>query len=135
MTDYALTTTLKAGFTDTVDATRAALAEQGFGVLTEIDIAATMKAKLNLDLAPHLILGACNPLLASQALAAEPSIGVLLPCNIVVRTLDQTHTLVEAMNPAIMSQLSDNPALTDIATQALTLITAALATLTSGGAS
>jgi uncharacterized protein (DUF302 family) len=134
MTDYALTTTLKTGFTDTVDATRAALAEQGFGVLTEIDIAATMKAKLNLDLAPHLILGACNPQLASQALAAEPSIGVLLPCNIVVRTLDQTHTLVEAMNPAIMSQLSDNPALTDVAAQALTRITAALASLTSGAA-
>lgn len=132
MTDYALTTTLEAGFSDTVEATRAALAEQGFGVLTEIDIAATMKAKLNLDLAPHLILGACNPVLASRALAAEPSVGVLLPCNVVVRTVDETHTLVEAMNPGIMSQLSDNPAVADVATQALTLITAALATLTSG---
>lgn len=129
MTDYALTVTLEAGFADTVDATRAALAGQGFGVLTEIDIAATMKAKLDLDLPPHLILGACNPPLASQALAAEPSVGVLLPCNVVVRTLDDNHTLVEAMNPAIMGQLSDNPALADIAEQALARITAALATL------
>lgn len=134
MPDYALTTTLNACFTDTVEATRAALAEQGFGVLTEIDIAATMKAKLDLDLSPHLILGACNPVLASQALAAEPSVGVLLPCNVVVRTLDEGHTLVEAMNPAIMSQLSDNPAVADVAAQALTRITAALAALTRGAA-
>jgi uncharacterized protein (DUF302 family) len=134
MTEYALTATLEAGFADTVEATRAALAGQGFGVLTEIDIAATMKAKLDLDLPPHLILGACNPVLASKALAAEPSVGVLLPCNVVVRTIDQTHTLVEAMNPAIMSQLSDNPDVADVAAQALSLITAALATLASGAA-
>jgi uncharacterized protein (DUF302 family) len=134
MTDYALTTTVESGFADAVAATRAALSEQGFGVLTEIDIAATMKTKLNLDLAPHLILGACNPQLASQALAAEPSVGVLLPCNVVVRTLDDNHTLVEAMNPAIMSQLSDNPAVADVAAQAFTRITAALASLTSGAA-
>jgi uncharacterized protein (DUF302 family) len=134
MTDYALTTTVESGFADTVAATRAALSEQGFGVLTEIDIAATMKTKLNLDLAPHLILGACNPQLASQALAAEPSVGVLLPCNVVVRTLDDNHTLVEAMNPAIMSQLSDNPAVAEVAAQAFTRITAALASLTSGAA-
>jgi uncharacterized protein (DUF302 family) len=126
MTDYALTTTVESGFADTVAATRAALSEQGFGVLTEIDIAATMKTKLNLDLAPHLILGACNPQLAARALAAEPSVGVLLPCNVVVRTLDDNHTLVEAMNPAIMSQLSDNPVLADVAGQALALLTHAL---------
>ncbi|CAN5542185.1 DUF302 domain-containing protein [soil metagenome] len=128
MTDYALTTTVESGFADTVAATRAALSEQGFGVLTEIDIAATMKTKLDLDLdlAPHLILGACNPQLAARALAAEPSVGVLLPCNVVVRTLDDNHTLVEAMNPAIMSQLSDNPVLADVAGQALALLTHAL---------
>jgi len=129
MTDYALTVTLTAGFADTVHATRAALAEQGFGILTEIDIAATMKAKLDLDLPPHLILGACNPPLAAQALAAEPSVGVLLPCNVVVRTVDESHTLVEAMNPAIMSRLSDNPALADVAEQARARITAALGML------
>jgi uncharacterized protein (DUF302 family) len=126
MADYALAVTLDSGFTATVEATRAALAEQGFGVLTEIDIAATLKAKLDLDLPAHLILGACNPALASQALAAEPSIGVLLPCNVVVRALDEHHTLVEAMNPGIMSQLSDNPAVADVAAQAHTRIRAAL---------
>jgi uncharacterized protein (DUF302 family) len=101
---------------------------RAFGVLTEIDIAATMKAKLDLDLPAHLILGACNPQLAARALAAEPSVGVLLPCNVVVRTLDDGHTLVEAMNPGIMSQLSDNPVVADVAAQALF----ALAHLTSG---
>lgn len=131
MTDYALTTsTLDLGFAATVEATRAALAEQGFGVLTEIDIAATMKAKLDLDLPAHLILGACNPLLASQALAAEPTVGVLLPCNVVIRSLDPEHTIVEAMNPAIISQLSNNPTLADIAAQAHAKITDALAQLT-----
>lgn len=129
MADYAITVTRTAGFADTVEATRAALAEQGFGVLTEIDIAATMKAKLDLELAPHLILGACNPLLASQALAAEPTVGVLLPCNVVVRALDAEHTVVEAMDPAIMSQLSDNPTLADVAGQARALLTDALRTL------
>ena len=133
-TAYALTTTLDVGFAETVEATRAALAEQGFGVLTEIDIAATMRSKLDLDLAPHLILGACNPHLAAQALAAEPSVGVLLPCNVVVRTLDEGHTIVEAMNPAIMSQLSDNPTVAGVASQALTRLTAALDLLTAGAA-
>jgi len=130
MADYAITVTRAAGFADTVEAVRAALAEQGFGVLTEIDIAATMKAKLDLDLSPHLILGACNPLLASQALAAEPTVGVLLPCNVVVRALDAEHTVVEAMDPAIMSQLSDNPTLAGVAAQARALLTDALVTLT-----
>ena len=134
MTEYALTTTVDLGFAETVDAIRAALAEQGFGVLTEIDIAATMKAKLDLDLPPHLILGACNPLLASQALAAEPSVGVLLPCNVVVRTLDEGRTIVEAMNPAIMSQFSDNPILADVPARALGRLTLALDTLTVGAA-
>lgn len=130
--DYALTVILTAGFADTVDAARAALAEQGFGVLTEIDISATMKAKLDLDLAPHLILGACNPQLASQALAVEPTIGVLLPCNVVVRTLDSEHTVVEAMDPAIMSRLSRSPMLADVAAQARIRLTDALRTLAGG---
>lgn len=122
----AIETTVDLSPEDAEVAVRAALAEQGFGVLTEIDIAATMKAKLDLDLPAHLILGACNPPLAARALAAEPSVGVLLPCNVVVRTLDDGHTLVEAMNPGIMGQLSDNPVLADVARQALSLLTQAL---------
>jgi uncharacterized protein (DUF302 family) len=131
---YTLSTTVPANYTDTVAATRAALAEQGFGVLTEIDIAATMKAKLDLDLLPRLILGACNPTLASQALAAEPAVGVLLPCNVVVRTLDAEHTLVEAMDPAIMTQLTENPSLAEVAGQARSLLTNALTTIAGSAA-
>jgi len=96
MPDYGISITLEAGFSDSVARTRAALAEQGFGVLTEIDVAATLKAKLDEDMTPYLILGACNPALAHQALSIEPAIGLLLPCNVVVRAIDESHTLVEA---------------------------------------
>jgi uncharacterized protein (DUF302 family) len=111
MSDYTLGVVLDAGFADAVDRTRSALAEQGFGVLTEIDVAATMKAKLDLDLAPHLILGACNPPLAHRAIDIEPSIGVLLPCNVVLRALDDRHTRVEAMDPTVL--VEETPAQRD----------------------
>ena len=130
MTEYAISTTLEAGYAESVERTRAALASQGFGVLTEIDVAATMKAKLGKDMAPHLILGACNPPLAHQALSVEPSIGLLLPCNVVVRSLDETHTLVEAMDPAVMVTATGNPGLADVAAQARERLVTALSTLT-----
>jgi uncharacterized protein (DUF302 family) len=130
MTNYALTTTLHTSYDDAVARTRAALAEQGFGVLTEIDVAATMKTKLDVDMAPHLILGACNPPLAYAALGIEPSIGLLLPCNVVVRALDPQNILIEAMDPAVMVTATGNPGLADVATQARQRLTAALATLT-----
>ncbi len=96
---YALSTTVDEPFEQTLEATRAALAEQGFGVLTEIDLKATLKTKLDVDTAPQVILGACRPPLAHAALLAEPSIGLLLPCNVVVRVIDGDRTLVEAMDP------------------------------------
>jgi uncharacterized protein (DUF302 family) len=130
MSGNGLSITLHAGFADAVERTRAALAEQGFGVLTEIDVAATMKAKLGEDMAPHLILGACNPPLAHQALLAESSIGLLLPCNVVVRALDETKTLVEAIDPAVMVTATGNPALAGVAEQARTRLRSALAELT-----
>jgi uncharacterized protein (DUF302 family) len=130
MTNYALTITMNTSYADAVDRTRAALAEQGFGVLTEIDVAATMKTKLDIDIAPHLILGACNPPLAHVALTVEPSIGLLLPCNVVVRSIDDQHTLVEAMDPAVMVTATGNPGLADVAAQARQRLSAALATLT-----
>ncbi len=130
MADYSLSITLDTDFADAVDRTRAALAEQGFGVLTEIDVAATMKAKLGLDLPPYLILGACNPPLAHQALSLDPSIGVLLPCNVVVRTLDDSRTLVEAMDPEVMVTATGNPQVAPIADQARSRLSAALQALT-----
>src|SRR5664279_5866710 len=108
MSDYGMTVTLEAGFDDSVARTRTALAEQGFGVLTEIDVAATMKTKLDIDMTPYLILGACNPPLAHQAIGIDPSIGLLLPCNVIVRSIDETHTRVDAMNPDVMVGATDN---------------------------
>jgi len=129
MTEYGMSVTLEAGFDDSVARTREALAEQGFGVLTEIDVAATMKAKLDIDMTPYLILGACNPPLAHQALSVDASLGLLLPCNVVVRTLDDEHTLVEAMDPGVMVTATGNPALEPVAAQARERLNKALADL------
>jgi len=127
---YVLSTTLEQGFEQTLDATRAALADQGFGILTEIDTKATLKAKLDVDVPSHIILGACRPPLAHAALQAEPSVGVLLPCNVVVRTLDERHTVVEAMDPSTMVDLTANDALADVAAEAGTRLSTAFTSLT-----
>ena len=99
----ALTTTLPHPFPEAVERTRAALADQGFGILTEIDVQATLKTKLDEDMEPYLILGACNPPLAHRALGVQRQIGLLLPCNVVVRSDpdDPNQTLVEAMDPGL----------------------------------
>ena len=131
---YTTTTTVDRGFEDTVAATRSALAEQGFGVLTEIDMAATLKAKLGVDVPPQVILGACNPPLAYRALQAEESIGALLPCNVVVHEVAADRTRVEALDPQIMVGVTGNPALADVAADAATRLRAVLATLAAGGA-
>ena len=123
---YALTATVHRSFADTLDATRAALAGEGFGVLTEIDIQATLKAKLDVDIPAQVILGACRPPLAHAALQAEPSAGLLLPCNVVVRYLDDQSTVVEALDPKVMVSLTGNPALATVAEEAGRRLVAAL---------
>lgn len=109
MADYTLSITTERPYEETVTAVREQLAEAGFGVLTEIDLKATLKAKLDVDVAPQVILGACRPQLAHQALQAEPSIAALLPCNVVVRSLDASTTLVEAFDPAVMTSFVGEP--------------------------
>ena len=127
---YALTATVPAPFHDTLLATRAALADQGFGVLSEIDLAATLKNKIDADIPAQVIVGACRPPLAYAALQAEPSIGLLLPCNVVVSDLGDDTTLVEALDPEIMLTLTRNEELADVAADARARLTAAMAALT-----
>jgi uncharacterized protein (DUF302 family) len=129
MPGYTISTTLERPYDDTVEAVRAALGEQGFGILTEIDLKATLKAKLDVDVAPQVILGACRPALAHEALSSEPSIAAVLPCNVVVRAVGDTSTVVEAFDPDAMMGLADNPALHTVAADAKQRINAALASL------
>lgn len=126
---YTLTTTVRRSFAETLDATRVSLTDQGFGVLTEIDIQATLKTKLDVDIPAQVILGACRPPLAYAALQAEPSVGALLPCNVVVRYLDDETTVVEALDPKVMVTLTHNDALSLVADEAGRRIAAALDTL------
>jgi uncharacterized protein (DUF302 family) len=116
-------------FDEALERTKAALAEHGFGTLTEIDMQATMRAKIGKQMGRYVIVGACNPHLASQALDVEPQIGVLLPCNVVVREADG-QVLVEAMDPGLMATMVDSSEIRPVADEARRLINAALAMLT-----
>lgn len=117
--------TTKYGFGKAVDYSHAqaltrvtqALQQEGFGILTEIDVAATMKKKLDLDMPPYRILGACNPQLAHQAIQAEASIGLLLPCNVLVREDDSGKVYVEFMDPDAVLQLVGRPEIQQLAQQ------------------
>lgn len=105
--DYALTKQIPQTFGDAVARVREALSGEGFGVLTEIDVQATMKKKLNVDQRPYLILGACNPELAHKALSFEKPVGVLLPCNVTVFEDDEGKTWVQAIRPEAMFSVVD----------------------------
>lgn len=124
-----LTATLHTSFSDAVEQTTQALAEQGFGVLTRIDVKATLKQKLGKDMEDYLILGACNPQLAHRALDVDRQIGQLLPCNVVVRTADDGGVLVEAMDPQLMVRVVDQPGLQEVADEAAAKLQAAIGAL------
>jgi uncharacterized protein (DUF302 family) len=126
MAGYTLSRNVALPYEQAVARTREALADQGFGVLTEIDVAATLKAKLDVDVAPQIILGACRPPLAHAALQVEPSVGALLPCNVVVRAVSDDLSVVEAADPQTMVTMTGNSALGDVADDAGARITAAL---------
>ncbi len=120
---YAHTVTVSLPYTEAVSRTRELLAEQGFGVLSEINVRDTFEAKLGADsaqaLGDYVILGACNPALAQRALTAEPDMGLLLPCNVVIRRgPNANETVVQAIDPQTMVQLSDNPAIEEVAADA-----------------
>ena len=108
--------------------TRKALGESGFGILTEIDVAATMKKKLDVAIAPYLILGACNPKMAYQAIGLEPRVGAMLPCNVILRAVDG-GVEVSAIDPVASMQAIDNPALHAVAGQVRDLLAKAVAAI------
>ena len=126
VTTYAITRTVDAAFVETVARVTEALAAEGFGVLTTIDMRATMLGKLGVDVGEYTILGACNPQLAQRGLSVEPDLGVLLPCNVVVRR-DGDMTVVSAMEPLAALRLAANPELEPLATEARERIERAVA--------
>ncbi|HEV2253223.1 MAG TPA: DUF302 domain-containing protein [Streptosporangiaceae bacterium] len=127
---YGTSITLDLPFADAAGRVRTALAEHGFGVLTEIDVTATLRAKLGEQVEDYLILGACNPPAAYRALGIDRSIGLLLPCNVVVRATP-AGTVVEALDPQVMVTLTGRPELKPVADEVARRLAGALAALTS----
>jgi uncharacterized protein (DUF302 family) len=125
---YGMTVRVPGPFESTVDRVRAALQEQGFGVLTEIDVQATLRQKLDAELERYVILGACNPPLAKRALDADRDIGLLLPCNVVVRADGPDAVLVQALDPQVMVSVA-GPELKGVADEATARLRAALGAL------
>jgi uncharacterized protein (DUF302 family) len=113
---YGISTKVNLSYEETVDKTRAALKEEGFGVLTEIDVKATLKEKLDQDFIKYIILGACNPPLAHRALSADLAVGLLLPCNVIVYE-EEGGTVVSAMDPVAMMSGVDNEQLKQVAAE------------------
>jgi len=127
--DYTINRLISAASFDEVDTrTRTALAANGFGVLTEIDVQATMKKKLDAEMPPYRILGACNPKMAHEAIGMEPRVGAMLPCNVIVRAVDG-GVEVSAIDPVASMQAIDNPALHAVAGQVRDLLARAVAAI------
>ncbi len=130
--EYGRTIQLDLPYEQAVPRVKEAFAAQGFGTLTEIDVRATLKEKLGQEMDPYLILGTCNPELAHRALEIEPAIGLLLPCNVVVRS-DGGRTLVQALDPQVMVTVPERTELQPVADEAARRIQAALASLAPEG--
>lgn len=128
-TPYGISTTVNLAYPRAVERTREALAAEGFGILTEIEIKATLKKKLDVDFRPYTILGACNPPLAHRAIQAEPEIGLLLPCNVTVRELEGGRVSVGFLDPQMMVGATGNPALHPVADEAAARLDRARAAL------
>lgn len=127
--DYGMVTLLGASYEDAIAKVTAALKEEGFGILSEIDVKATMKEKLDLDFPKYVILGACNPKFAHQALTIEPQLGLLLPCNVIVYE-DEGGTTVSIVDPAQMMSVANNPALEPVAAEVRERLQRVVAALT-----
>lgn len=127
---YGVSTKVSTGFDETIDRVTAALQSEGFGVLSDIDVAQTLQKKLGVDQSPYRILGACNPTFAHKAIQAEPDIGVLLPCNVVVREDEDGQVHVLFMNPLDVLELVDNPQVPGLAAEVRERLDRAMASLT-----
>jgi uncharacterized protein (DUF302 family) len=127
---YGIRKTVTAGYAEAVERTKRALQEEGFGVLSEIDMQQKLKEKLNVDSGPYVILGACNPPLAWKALQAEPEIGLLLPCNVIVYERPDGKCVVAAVDPdSMLGVVGDNPAVAEVAEDARNRLRRALESL------
>ncbi len=115
MTQYYFKKTVDLSFDDAIERVTEKLKEEGFGVLTEIDVQATLKKKLDVDFRPYRILGACNPSFAHKALSVEPNIGLMLPCNVIVQDVGSGRTEIAAIDPLVAMSSVDNSALEPVA--------------------
>ncbi len=129
MSEYAIKKTLDCTYTEAVEKARAALADEGFGILTEIDVKATLKKKLDEDFRNYIILGACNPPYALRALNLEIEIGLFLPCNVIVYEADDGSVVVSAVDPLVMMGMIDNPGLAEVAKEVRAKLEVVIASL------
>jgi uncharacterized protein (DUF302 family) len=129
MSKFGFGKTVELGFDEAIEKVTLELANEGFGVLTEIDVQTTLKAKLDVDMRPYRILGACNPALANQAITAVPEIGLLLPCNVLVREDDENRVHVSFMDPGAVLGLVDDPRVVPLAGQVTAKLENVLAAL------
>lgn len=129
MTEFTLNATVPGPYEQTVARVRELLADAGFGVLTEIDLQATMRAKLDVEIAPQIILGACRPELAHRAVTSDPRLAAMLPCNVVVAEAE-AGTRVDVFDPLVMTGFSDSPEVREVAADARRRLTAMMDALT-----